>query len=368
MSYIGKAPGFGIRNRYYYTATATQTLFSGADDNGQTLAYADSKYLDVYLNGVLLVAGTDYTATTLTSVTLTSGAAADDIIEIVAYDIFSVADTVSAANGGTFNGAVTVDDTLTASGLVTAQDGLVVDNDGATVATFDRATSDGTIVDLQKDGSTVGSIGTESSDVYIESSASNHSGLRFGASVIWPRNNGSLTNNVVDLGANGTAFKDLYLSGGVYLGGTGSANKLDDYEEGTWTPTVNFTTPGNLSVSYTIRRGSYRKIGNLVHINGHILTSAFTHSTASGLFLISDLPFAAHNTNENYFNGSVTLGSWNYGSGYSYIVTNLDPTYRSTDLYIQVSGQNVPQANLTTSSLPSGNNITIRFEITYYTT
>ena len=33
-------------------------------------------------------------------------------------------------------------------------------------------------------------------------------------------------------------FKDLYLSGGVYLGGTGAANKLDDYEEGTWTPTL----------------------------------------------------------------------------------------------------------------------------------
>lgn len=128
MAYIGKAPGFGIRNRYYYTATASQTLFSGADDNGQTLAYADSKYLDVFLNGVSLVAGTDYTATTLTSVSLTSGAAADDIIEIVAYDIFSVADTVSAANGGTFNGAVTF------------ADGITVDNDGATVATFDRAT------------------------------------------------------------------------------------------------------------------------------------------------------------------------------------------------------------------------------------
>jgi len=116
MSYIGKAPGFGIRNRYYYTATASQTLFSGADDNGQTLAYADSKYLDVYLNGVLLVAGTDYTATTLTSVSLTTGAAADDIIEIIAYDIFSVADTVSASQGGVFSGAVTFTGGVTGAG------------------------------------------------------------------------------------------------------------------------------------------------------------------------------------------------------------------------------------------------------------
>lgn len=98
MAYIGKAPGFGIRNRYYYTATASQTLFSGADDNGQTLAYADSTYMDVYLNGVLLVAGTDYTATTLTSVTLTSGAAASDIVEIVAYELFSVANLANYSN------------------------------------------------------------------------------------------------------------------------------------------------------------------------------------------------------------------------------------------------------------------------------
>ena len=118
MAYIGKAPGFGIRGRFYYTATATQTTFSGADDNGYTLKYADSKYLDVFLNGVLLVAGTDYTATTLTSITLTSGAAADDIIEIIAYDIFSIADTVSAANGGSFAGNIVFDGSVTFNGTV----------------------------------------------------------------------------------------------------------------------------------------------------------------------------------------------------------------------------------------------------------
>lgn len=116
MAYIGKAPGFGIRNRYYYTATASQTSFSGADDNSQTLAYADSKYMDVYLNGVLLVAGTDYTAATGTSVVLTSGAAASDILEMVVYDIFSVADTVSASLGGTFSGDVSFTGTVSGVG------------------------------------------------------------------------------------------------------------------------------------------------------------------------------------------------------------------------------------------------------------
>jgi hypothetical protein len=144
MSYIGKQPGFGIRNRYYYTATAAQTTFSGADDNGQTLAYADSKYLDVFLNGVLLVAGTDYTATTLTSVTLSSGAAASDIIEIVAYDIFSVADTVSSASGGTFNGAVTFDAGLNTDTISEATSGSGVTIDGVLLKDNDIEATDAT--------------------------------------------------------------------------------------------------------------------------------------------------------------------------------------------------------------------------------
>jgi len=113
MPYIGNSPANNVRGRFYYTATAAQTLFSGADINGKTLAYQDGGYVDVYLNGVLLQDTTDYTATTKTSVTLTSGATAGDLVEIVAYGIFSVADTVSAKDGGSFSGNVTAPKFLT---------------------------------------------------------------------------------------------------------------------------------------------------------------------------------------------------------------------------------------------------------------
>ena len=109
MPYLGRQPGVGVRNRYIYTATASQTTFSGADDNGATLAYDDAAYVDVYLNGVLLIPVTDYAATTKTSIVLTSGAAVSDLVEILAYEISSIADTVSKANGGTFAGPITVD-------------------------------------------------------------------------------------------------------------------------------------------------------------------------------------------------------------------------------------------------------------------
>ena len=107
MPYIGNQPGTGVRNRFIYTATASQTTFSGADNNGKTLKYADSDFVDVFLNGVCLVPAVDYTSTTKTSVVLTQAASLNDTLEVIAYDIASIADTVSKADGGTFEANVT---------------------------------------------------------------------------------------------------------------------------------------------------------------------------------------------------------------------------------------------------------------------
>ena len=106
MAYIGPSIETGFRKRYVYTATAGQTSFSGNDSVGISLSYTDSEYLDVYQNGVLLVPGSDYTATTGTTVVLVTGASADDKVEMVAYQAFGVADTVSRADGGAFGGNI----------------------------------------------------------------------------------------------------------------------------------------------------------------------------------------------------------------------------------------------------------------------
>ncbi len=113
MPYIGRSLGDGVRARYIYAATSGQTTFSGNDANGIALAYSDTLYMDVYQNGVLLKPVTDYASTTGTSVVLVTGASADDVLEMIVYDSFAVADTVSAANGGTFSGTVSVSDDLT---------------------------------------------------------------------------------------------------------------------------------------------------------------------------------------------------------------------------------------------------------------
>ena len=101
MPYIGKAPQQGIRNRFIYQATAGQTSFSGSDANALTLTYADGAYVDVYQNGILLKPATDYTATSGTTVVLVTGASANDVVEIIVYDTFSIANSYTKAEADT---------------------------------------------------------------------------------------------------------------------------------------------------------------------------------------------------------------------------------------------------------------------------
>ena len=91
--------------KFKFTATAGQTVFTGADDGGDTLSMTVGSEI-VTLNGIVLEAGTDYTPAS-GSVTLATGATADDEVNVYAFGNFLVADTVSKSLGGTFTGAVT---------------------------------------------------------------------------------------------------------------------------------------------------------------------------------------------------------------------------------------------------------------------
>lgn len=99
---------------YHYTATASQTTFSGSDDNSNTLSYTVDNLI-VTRNGIVLEDGTDFTATNGTSVVLAVAATVNDEINIVAFKSFTTADMVSATNGGTFQSNVTVNGTMTAT-------------------------------------------------------------------------------------------------------------------------------------------------------------------------------------------------------------------------------------------------------------
>jgi hypothetical protein len=121
--------------RYRYTATGGETSISGTDDNGLTLSYIAGKE-QVYLNGVLLVRTTDYNATNGSSITSLAALTAGDIIEIITFTAFELADSIarslfdakgdilvatSADTPGKLtvgsNGTVLVADSSTATGL-----------------------------------------------------------------------------------------------------------------------------------------------------------------------------------------------------------------------------------------------------------
>ena len=101
MPYIGKAPNQGVRTRFIYQATPGKTTFSGSDANSNTLTYSDGEYVDVYQNGILLKPATDYTSTTGTTVVLVTGASVNDVVEIVVYDAFSIANSYTKSESDT---------------------------------------------------------------------------------------------------------------------------------------------------------------------------------------------------------------------------------------------------------------------------
>jgi len=148
--------------RYKFIATGGETSVSGADASSQTLAYIVGKE-QVYLNGVLLVRGTDYTATTGSSITALAALVASDVLEIITFTALSVvtdipqsivdakgdlvvgtaADTVGRLGVGTNGQYLQADSTAgtglvwsTISGYSAPTIGSTVVNSGATVTTI----------------------------------------------------------------------------------------------------------------------------------------------------------------------------------------------------------------------------------------
>jgi hypothetical protein len=264
--YIGATPvPQATQHREAFTATANQVSFATAGYTPQ--------FIDIYLNGVKL-APSDYVATNGSDIVLATGAATGDILEYVAYTPFEVANQ-------TFTGTTTLTDS------------------GAAPLVVNRTTSGGAITTYQKDGTTVGSVGVLAADEFYIDGVSNSSGIGFLPDRIVPRNSGvGYEDATQDIGQSNIRFKDAYLSGGVYLGGAGAANKLDDYEEGTFTPTLSNGASGG---SYSRQFGFYTKVGNTVFFSLDLLPTGWTANTIH--LNIGGLPFNSVGT-DGYFGGA----------------------------------------------------------------
>ena len=156
MPYLGRSTdGFGVRDRFVFTASGSETSLSGSDDNGRTLKYQDGTYIDVFMNGVLLLRGTDYNTTTTNTIGGLASLGANDVVEIIVYDVFSVANTVPQT-GGEYTGAVTFSSTTTMTGAQTltgTTSATQIDIEGETLLEERAIMLEGTDSDLSNEGS-----------------------------------------------------------------------------------------------------------------------------------------------------------------------------------------------------------------------
>jgi hypothetical protein len=235
-----------------------------------------------------------------------------------------------------------------------------------TVLMLNRGSTDGDIVDFRKDGTTVGSIGVKNNDLTI---GTGNTGLRFTDSTnqIWAVDtaDGSSRDAAVDLGNSTVRFRDLYLSGGAYLGGTGSANLLDDYEEGTFTVTLRDATSGG-NASSTTANGSYTKVGRLVtcSLNGALSNIDTTGMTGANT-LYMDLPFTKDVTVEDL--GVMVYDSLDTGSLNASIQNVVPETVSGSSnvLQFRTYGDNIGDNLLKVQDITSGTTDFIRLTITY---
>ena len=185
--------------------------------------------------------------------------------------------------------------------------------DNATALYLNRTSSDGEIVTFRKDNTTAGSISVVGSRMNI---GTGDVAIRFdntnNAFIPWNVSTNSANADSIDFGDSTDRFNNLYLSGGVYLGGTGSANKLDDYEEGTWTPTIS-------SGTFTAENAWYVKVGTLITINAKL--SGFSDTSSNSGVVVGGVPFTSK-ASDHTAQGSLIADYLSNGPYFPYISSN----------------------------------------------
>ena len=336
MPYIGVSPAGGVRKVFSYTATAGQTSFSGSDNNSQTLSYSDSNFIDVFQNGVLLLPS-DYTATTGTSVVLDTGATVSDSIQITVFDVFSAADTVSKADGGTFDGNVTMGGNLTVSGAFTSQG--IDDNADATAITIE---SDEDI--------TITKQGTGTTDVRFENSSNS-----FGGNIKYDHNVGNMIFEV----HNGERARFRSDGGICFNGDTDAVNALDDYEEGT--ATLSFSSSGS-TFQYSYQIAFYTKIGRMVNLVCYMQLDGGGNSFSGNTVSITGLPFTSLNNAGHQATTACRIRYVNLGTGFTYLMATIGSN--TTTVGFLQCGDNVAPGTIGANQLSSSSG-QIKFSLSY---
>jgi hypothetical protein len=148
-------------------------------------------------------------------------------------------------------------------------------------------------------------------------------------------------------------------TGGIQFNGdTAAANALDDYEEGTWTPTITGSSSAPTGISYTSQNGAYTKIGRLVNVSWYIEGTITGKGT--GDVQVGGLPFTS-------ISGSV-FPSNKGATGYLPTTTYIYSLNGSTLLGFGIAGTGTLLGCGWSDANVSGTNFQIHMQITYFTT
>jgi len=226
--------------RFRYVATSGQTTFSGADSASATLAYTVNN-IQVIRNGVTLDTS-EYTASNGTSIVLTVAAGIGDIIDIIAFKSFTVADALSTVSGGTVNGAVAITGVTTVQAGSAALPAITTSGDTNTGIFFPAADtiafSEGGVEAMRIDSSGNVGIGTSSPTQKLN--------VRGGRSVF--QANSDLFSIQIEGGAGG---------GQRYIGATNEASPSMVFSNSGGTEQMRIDNSGNLLVGTTSPSASY---------------------------------------------------------------------------------------------------------------
>ena len=232
-----------------------------------------ANHMIVSLNGTIQKPNSSFTVSGST-ITFASNLATGDVIDFIqilgdVLDLGVPSDaTVTTAKlasdigiSTTGNIATTSSGTITSAGLITASSGVSIANNNA--LKINDTSSAKEILKVDNFNQTILKNANDSRDIIVRNAADDD-------------------------------IVRLRQSGGIAIGGTGDANTLDDYEEGTWTPQIKISG-STTGITYNEQGGHYTKIGNRVIANAEIYLSSKGSNT--GNVSIINLPFTTSNDN-----------------------------------------------------------------------
>lgn len=347
---FGTSPGFTTAaNPVSDDGAALGTTALGWSDvffaTGATVHFANTDWVATHTTGILTVGTGDLRVTTagantasvvtvggtqtLTSKTLTSptigtsptaaGATWTDLGTVTTADI----------NGGTIDGATIGGSTAAAvtGTTITATTGFMPDAD---------------------DGAYLGQSGTGFSDLFLAE----------GGVINWDGGDATITQTGNDIAIAG--ITTLTIPCGIVFPATqvadAGANTLDDYEEGTFSPTWLSSSGSFGTIDYDSGRfGRYRKIGSQVIVNGLISTDTLAINTATGNLSIGTLPITSGITAAGYIGWAAGFAG-EHPSGMLVVSTSLNLYYRVTSITGALNAQS-QAADLTTGSSADANTL-----------